>query len=158
MANETPATRALAQAGISFSIRRYDYDPAAESIGLAAAEALGEHPSRVLKTLMVHVDGRAVCVILSSNHQASMKLLAAAASGKSATMMSSAEAERTTGYKAGGISPLGQRKAVPTFLDAAVAAEDQIFINGGQRGLQIRITPSDLIAATSARLAAIRAD
>jgi Cys-tRNA(Pro)/Cys-tRNA(Cys) deacylase len=112
----------------------------------------------VLKTLMVHVDGRAVCVILSSNHQASMKLLAAAASGKSATMMSSAEAERTTGYKVGGISPLGQRKAVPTFLDAVVAAEDQIFINGGQRGLQIRITPSDLIAATSARLAAIRAD
>src|SRR6186713_1006904 len=110
MSKVTPATRALEVAGVAFTVHAYDYDPDAESIGLQAAEALGEEPSRVLKTLMTLVDGKPACVILPSDREVSMKKLAAALGAKSAQMMKPADAERVTGFKVGGISPFGQMK------------------------------------------------
>jgi Cys-tRNA(Pro)/Cys-tRNA(Cys) deacylase len=124
---------------------------------LQAAEALGEPPSRVLKTLMALVDGKPVCVILPSDREVAMKRLAAAAGGKSAQMMKPADAERLSGYKVGGISPFGQMRAVPTFLEEAALGEEEVYVNGGQRGLQIRLAPErivDLLNATAATLVA----
>ncbi|BBO14710.1 Cys-tRNA(Pro) deacylase [Bradyrhizobium sp. TM102] len=150
MSKATPATRALTAAGIAFSVHAYDYDPDAESIGLQAAAALGENPARVLKTLMVLVDGKPVCVIVPSDQEISMKKLAAAAGGKSAQMMKPPEAERVTGYKVGGISPFGQRKPVRTVIEQSALAHDQVYLNGGQRGLQVRLRPADVRDALKA--------
>lgn len=157
MSKTTPATLALTRAGVGFTVHTYDYDPDADSIGLAAAQALGEDPARVLKTLMTLVDGRPVCVVLPSDREVSMKKLAAAAGGKSAAMMKPADAERMTGYKVGGISPFGQKKRVPTLLEAGAATEPYVYLNGGQRGLQVRMSPADLLAAAGARAAEIAA-
>jgi Cys-tRNA(Pro)/Cys-tRNA(Cys) deacylase len=109
----TRATKMLEQAGIAFTADSYNYDPAASRIGLQATEALGEEPRRVLKTLMALVDGKPVCVILPSDKEVSMKKLGATFSGKSAEMMKSADAERISGYKTGGISPFGQTRKIP---------------------------------------------
>lgn len=143
MSRTTPATRALEKAGVAFSIRSYDYDPDASSIGLQAAEALGEAPDRVLKTLMVLADGRPACAILPSDRELSMKRVAAALGAKSAQMMPPADAERLTGYKVGGISPFGQKRRVPVLLEEAALRHELVFINGGQRGLQVRLAPGD---------------
>jgi Cys-tRNA(Pro)/Cys-tRNA(Cys) deacylase len=144
MSKTTPATAALSKANIPFALATYDYDPNAERVGLQAAEAMGVSPSQVFKTLMAELDGKPVCAIVPSDEEVNMKKLAAALGGKSAQMMKPADAERLTGYKVGGISPLGQRKLVPTVLDELATLYDEIFINGGQRGLQIRIRPDDL--------------
>jgi Cys-tRNA(Pro)/Cys-tRNA(Cys) deacylase len=150
MAKTTRATTSLAKLGIDFTIHNYEYDPDAESIGLQAAEALGEPPSRVLKTLMAELDGKPVCVVLPSDHEVSMKKLAAALGGKSAAMMKPADAERLTGYHVGGISPFGQKKQVPTAIEEAALTEPYVFINGGQRGLQVRLEPKDAARALKA--------
>jgi Cys-tRNA(Pro)/Cys-tRNA(Cys) deacylase len=150
MSKVTPATRALAAAGIPFTVHAYDYDPDAESIGLQAASALGEDPARVLKTLMALVDGKPVCVIVPSDREVSMKKLAAAVDGKSAQMMKPAEAERITGFKVGGISPFGQRRAVRTVIEESALAHDYVYVNGGQRGLQVRLGPADVRAVLKA--------
>jgi len=150
MSKVTPATRALAAAGVAFTIHAYDYDPDAESIGLQAASALGEDPARVLKTLMAVVDGKPVCVVVPSDREVSMKKLAAAVGGKAAQMMKPAEAERLTGFKVGGISPFGQRRAVKTVIEQSALAQDQVYVNGGQRGLQVRLSPRDVQNALSA--------
>lgn len=150
MSKTTRATQALTRAGISFTTVTYDYDPGAERIGLQAAEAIGEEPRRVLKTLMAEVDGKAVCVAVPSDCEVSMKKLAAAFGGKSAQMMKPADAERATGYHVGGISPFGQKKQVPTAIEEQALALDYIFLNGGQRGLQIRLAPADAISALKA--------
>ena len=144
MSKTTRATQALEKAGVAFTVHTYDYDPDAESIGLQAASALGENPSRVLKTLMALVDGKPICVVVPSDQEVSMKKLAAAASGKSAQMMKPPEAERVTGYKVGGISPFGQRKLVRTVIEQSALAHDQVYLNGGQRGLQVRLKPGDV--------------
>lgn len=149
MSKTTPATQALTKAGIAFSLASYDYDPHAERVGLQAAEAMGVSPAEVFKTLMAEMDGKPVCAIVPSDEEVNMKKLAAALGGKSAHMMKPADAERLTGYKVGGISPLGQRKPVPTALDELATLYDEIFLNGGQRGLQIRIRPADLVQALS---------
>ena len=117
MSSSTPATKALAGSGIAFTVHGYPYDPGAERVGLQAAEALGEAPHRVLKTLMALVDGKPVCAIIPSDREIAMKRLAAAFGGKSAQMMKPAEAERLTGYRVGGISPFGQRRKVPTAIE-----------------------------------------
>jgi Cys-tRNA(Pro)/Cys-tRNA(Cys) deacylase len=143
MSKVTPATRALTAAGVAFTVHAYDYDPDAESIGLQAASALGEDPARVLKTLMALVYGKPVCVIVPSDQEVSMKKLAAVVNGKAAQMMKPLEAERLTGFKVGGISPFGQRKAVRTVIEQSALAHDQVYINGGQRGLQVRLKPGD---------------
>jgi Cys-tRNA(Pro)/Cys-tRNA(Cys) deacylase len=155
MARTTPATLALKAAGVTHSLREYAYDPEAAKVGLQAADALGADPGRVLKTLMTLVDGKPVCAILASDKEVAMKRLAAAAGGKSAQMMKPADAERITGYKVGGVSPFGQKKRSPTVLDAAALAHAQVFVNGGQRGLQVEIDPRDLVAALGATVAEI---
>ncbi len=151
----TPATKALTQAGVAFELKTYAYDPGAERIGLQAAEALGETPRLVLKTLMAKVDGKPVCVVLPSDREVSMKKLAAAFSGKSAEMMAPADAERLTGYRIGGVSPFGQKRRVPTAIEQSVLAEPYVYMNGGQRGLQVRLAPEAARAAMGAIAAAI---
>ena len=150
MSRTTRATQTLTKAGIAFTVHSYDYDPGAERVGLQAAEALGEDPSRVLKTLMAEVDGKPVCCIVPSDREVSMKKLAAAFGGKSANMMKPADAERLTGYHVGGISPFGQKKLVPTAIEQAALGEALVFINGGQRGLQLRLAPKDAQAVLKA--------
>jgi Cys-tRNA(Pro)/Cys-tRNA(Cys) deacylase len=143
MSKATRATKMLEQAAIAFTVHAYDYDPSADSIGLQAAEALGEPPARVLKSLMAHVDGKPVCVIVPSDREVSMKRLASAFGGKSAAMMKPADAERISGYKVGGISPFGQMRNVKTAIEKQALAHDLVYINGGQRGLQVRLSPRD---------------
>jgi Cys-tRNA(Pro)/Cys-tRNA(Cys) deacylase len=157
MSKTTRATQALQQAGVRFTIHQYDYDPDAERIGLQAAEAIGEDPRRVLKTLMAEVDGKAVCVVVPSDREVGMKKLAAAFGGKTAQMMRPADAERLTGYHVGGISPFGQKRRVPTAIEAAAMAEDAVYINGGQRGLQVRLAPADAQRVLDAKVAALTA-
>jgi Cys-tRNA(Pro)/Cys-tRNA(Cys) deacylase len=153
MSKTTRATQALERAGVVFVVTTYDYDPGADRIGMQAAEAMGVPPRIVLKTLMAEADGKPVCVVVPSDREVGMKKLAAAFGAKSAQMMRPADAERVTGYHVGGISPLGQKRAVPTAIEEAAMAEAEIFVNGGQRGLQIRLTPQDLQAALTARVA-----
>lgn len=155
MSKATRATKALEQAGVAFTVHSYDYDPGADKVGLQAAEALGEPPQRVLKTLMALVDGKPACVIVPSDREVSMKKLAAAFSGKSAQMMKPPEAERLTGYKVGGISPFGQMRRIPTALEEQALAHDLVYLNGGQRGLQLRMRPADLVAALNAIVAPV---
>ncbi|AUX74899.1 MULTISPECIES: Cys-tRNA(Pro) deacylase [Sinorhizobium] len=150
MSKTTRATQTLTMAGVSFTVHSYEYDPGAERVGLQAAEALGEEPSRVLKTLMAEVDGKPVCCIVPSDREVSMKKLAAAFGGKSANMMKPADAERFTGYHVGGISPFGQKKLVPTAIEEAAFGEALVYINGGQRGLQVRLAPKDAQAVLKA--------
>lgn len=153
MSKTTPATLALSKANIPFTLATYDYDPNAERVGLQAAEAIGVPPGEVFKTLMLELDGKPVCAIVPSDEEVNMKKLAAALGGKSAHMMKPADAERLTGYKVGGISPLGQRKRVPTALDELAMLYEEIFLNGGQRGLQIRIKPADLVSVLNCKVA-----
>lgn len=155
MSKTTPATLALDKAGVAYRLVTYDYDPNADRVGLQAAEALGAPACEVLKTLMVKADARPACVVLASDREVSMKKLAAALGAKSAEMMRPADAERITGYRVGGVSPFGQKKAVPTVLDADAAALPEAFMNGGQRGLQVRLAPSELVRVLGATVAAI---
>ena len=155
MSKTTRATQVLAKSGVQFTVHTYDYDPNAERVGLQAAEALGEEPHRVLKTLMAEVDGKPVCVVVPSDREVSMKKLAAAFGGKAANMMKPADAERLTGYHVGGISPFGQKKLVPTAFEEAAFAEPLVYMNGGQRGLQVRLAPADAVKALSAKAASL---
>ncbi len=155
MSKTTRATQALAKAGVSFTVHAYDYDPGADRVGIQAAAALGEDPSRVLKTLMVEVDGKPVCVIVPSDREVSMKKLASAFKGKSANMMKPADAERLTGFVVGGISPFGQRKQVPTAIEETALAHEAVYMNAGQRGLQVRLSPRDAAAALKATAAPV---
>lgn len=150
MSKETRATLELNRLGIAFSLHTYTYDPEAESIGIQAAEALGVEPRRVLKTLMADVDGKPVCVIVPSDTEVSMKKLAAAFGGKTAKMMRPSDAERLTGYRVGGISPFGQKKKVPTAIEETALARPKVFLNGGQRGLQLELNPNDACRALDA--------
>lgn len=155
MSKTTPATVALDRARVAYTLATYDYDPGAERVGLQAAEALGAPPSEVLKTLMIKVDGKPACVVLASDREVSMKKLAAALGAKSAEMMKPADAERITGYRVGGVSPFGQKKTAPTVIDAEAAALPEAFVNGGQRGLQVRLAPAELVRVLGAKVAAI---
>jgi Cys-tRNA(Pro)/Cys-tRNA(Cys) deacylase len=150
MSKTTPATLALRKLGCAFKLHTYVYDSNADNIGLQAAEALGVEPGRMLKTLMAEVDGKPVCVIVPSDCEVSMKKLAAAFDGKVANMMRPADAERLTGYHVGGISPFGQKKRVPVAIERAALSNLTVFVNGGQRGLQIEIDPNDAAIAAGA--------
>ncbi len=157
MSRTTRATLALEKAGVAFKLHSYEYDPNAERIGLQAAEALGAPPARVLKTLMALADGKPVCVVLPSDREVSMKRLAAVFGAKSAQMMKPADAERLTGFVVGGISPFGQKRAVPTALEEAALAHETVFMNGGQRGLQVELSPRDAQRVLDAKVAALTA-
>jgi Cys-tRNA(Pro)/Cys-tRNA(Cys) deacylase len=149
----TPAVAAAEEAGIDFSLHEYAHDPAAESYGLEAAEKLGVDPARVFKTLVVSVDGElhVTCVPVAS--QLDLKAL-----GKRAQMADRAKAQRTTGYVTGGISPIGQRKRLPTHLDVSARDHATIMVSAGRRGLQIELSPGDLVALTDARVHPIAAN
>jgi Cys-tRNA(Pro)/Cys-tRNA(Cys) deacylase len=156
----TPATVALTRAGIAFTLRAYDHDPAAESFGLEAATALGVEPERVLKTLLATVDastgsGRLVVGIVPVSGQLDLKAVAAAVGGKRAEMADPRLAERTTGYVVGGISPVGQRKQLPTVVDASALEFNTVLVSGGKRGLDLELAPQDLVRVTAATVAPI---
>jgi len=155
MGKSTPATMALKKAGKAFDLLEYDYDPNAASIGLHAAESMGLPPSQVFKTLMVSLAGEVCTAVLPSDRELDLRALAAYAKCKSAEMVKPADAERISGYKIGGISPLGQKKRLRCFIDDSALALPFMVLNGGQRGLQIKIAPADLVAALSAATAAI---
>ncbi|UXS02919.1 Cys-tRNA(Pro) deacylase [Agrobacterium tumefaciens] len=158
MSKSTRATQMLVKVGVSFTTVTYEYDPNADRIGLQAAEAIGEPPHLVLKTLMAEVDGKPVCVVVPSDREVSMKKLAVAFGGKSANMMKPADAERATGYHVGGISPFGQKKLVPTAIEAEAMDHGYVYMNGGQRGLQIRLSPQDAMKALKAEAAPLVSD
>jgi Cys-tRNA(Pro)/Cys-tRNA(Cys) deacylase len=143
----TPAVAAAERAGIEFELHEYEHDPAAESYGLEAAEKLGVDPARVFKTLVVSVDGElhVACVPVAS--QLDLKAL-----GKRARMADRTQAERTTGYVQGGISPIGQRRRLPTHLDASARDHETIMVSAGRRGLQIELSPDDFVGLTDARV------
>jgi Cys-tRNA(Pro)/Cys-tRNA(Cys) deacylase len=155
MARITPATQMLDKAGAVYSVHAYTYDPNADSIGLHAAASLGADPAIVLKTLIAVVDGKAVCVVLPSDREVSMKKLAAAFGGKAAEMAKVADAERITGYRVGGVSPFGQKKCLPTVVEASALAHPRVFVNGGQRGLQVSVEPAEILRILGAAAASI---
>ena len=155
MAGATQGLRFLAAQGIAVTLHPYDYDPNADAVGLAAARALGLDPALTLKTLMVDVDGKPACCVIPSDRQLSMKRVAAAFQGKAAAMMAVPVAEKLTGYRVGGISPFGQKRSVPTAIDASVTTADRVWINAGQRGLLLGIPPQQALAALGATAAAL---
>ena len=151
----TPATRQLDALGISHRTVSYDHDEKASGYGLEAALVLGLDPDAVFKTLLAAVDGELVVACVPVSGQLDLKALASAAGGKRAAMADPAAAQRSTGYVLGGISPLGQRKRLPTFVDETCVLLDEIYVSGGRRGLEIALAPDDLVAALDATIAAI---
>nr|WP_300045291.1 Cys-tRNA(Pro) deacylase [uncultured Nocardioides sp.] len=154
-AGGTPATVALSAAGIAFEVRAYDHDPRATSYGLEAAEALDADPARVFKTLLASLDGSLVVGIVPVTGQLDLKALARALGGSKAVMAEVTAAERATGYVAGGISPVGQKRRHPTVLDASALEHDTILVSGGRRGFDLELAPADLVAITGAVTATI---
>jgi Cys-tRNA(Pro)/Cys-tRNA(Cys) deacylase len=151
----TQGLRVLEVAGVAVTLHPYDYDPNADAVGLAAARALGLEPGLVLKTLMVEVDGRPACCVIPSDRHLSMKRVAAAFGGKAAGMMAPAKAEKLTGYHVGGISPFGQKRAVPTAIEITACGAEKVWINAGARGLLLGIAPGDALEALGARAVAL---
>ena len=154
----TTATIALERAKIPFSLHEYTHDPRADSFGLEASAALGVPPERLFKTLVATVDGGALAVgVVPVNRHLDLKALAAAVGGKKAVMAEVAAAERATGYVAGGISPVGQKKRLPVVIDSSALDLGTLFCSAGRRGLEIEIAPADLIKAAGAKVAGIAA-
>jgi Cys-tRNA(Pro)/Cys-tRNA(Cys) deacylase len=151
----TPATVALTAAGVEFTVHSYEHDPSAASYGEEAAQALGVAQDRVFKTLIAEVDGALTVAVVAVAGSLDLKALATAAGGKRAAMADPAAAERTTGYVRGGISPLGQRKRLPTVIDATALDHPTVFVSAGRRGLEVELAPGDLVALTGARTAGI---
>jgi Cys-tRNA(Pro)/Cys-tRNA(Cys) deacylase len=151
----TPATALLTRRKVSHTLHSYDHDPRHESYGLEAAEALGVSPERVFKTLLADVDTNLVVAIVPVITQLNLKALATAVSGKRAKMADVTAAERATGYVAGGISPLGQRRRLPTVLDTSAVSLPTIFISAGRRGLDVELSPTDLTRLLNATVAPI---
>lgn len=151
----TPATVALSRAGVAFTAHAYEHDPRAAAYGLEAAEKLGIDPDRVFKTLLASVDGALAVGIVPVAQQLDLKALAQALGGKRAEMADPAVAERKTGYVVGGISPIGQKTALPTVLDESAILCETILVSGGRRGLDLELAPDDLLAVTAGRYAPI---
>lgn len=154
-AGSTPATLAAGRAGVPFTLHSYAHDPSAPSYGEEAARALGCDPRRVLKTLVAEVDGALTAAVVPVSASLGLKALAAAVGGKRAAMADPAAVERATGYVLGGVSPLGQRKRLPTVVDASAAEHETVFVSAGRRGLEIELRPADLVALANATTAAL---
>jgi Cys-tRNA(Pro)/Cys-tRNA(Cys) deacylase len=151
----TPATEALAAAGIAHRVHRYGHEATAASYGTEAADALDAEASQVFKTLIVAADGNLVVAVVPITSTLDVKALARAVGAKKAEMVDTATAERSTGYVVGGISPIGQRRSLPTIIDQSAADWATVFVSGGRRGLEVELDPADLCDATNGRFAAI---
>jgi Cys-tRNA(Pro)/Cys-tRNA(Cys) deacylase len=155
-AKQTPATRAAARAGIAHAVHPYRHDPADRHFGLEAVDRLGLDPARTFKTLIARpAAGRPVCAVIPVDRQLDLKALAAVAGVKGVVLADPAEAERVTGYLVGGISPLGQKQRLDTYLDESAAAHPTVFVSGGRRGLELELAPADLVALTAATVVPI---
>lgn len=151
----TSAILALQKAGITPVIHTYEHDERAQAWGLEAAQALGLDPTRVFKTLLVsHEKALAVVVIPVASHL-DLKAIAKQLGWKKAQLADPALAQRTTGYVVGGISPLGQKKALPTLIDASAATHETVFVSGGRRGLDLELDPKVLAQLTKASFAEV---
>jgi Cys-tRNA(Pro)/Cys-tRNA(Cys) deacylase len=146
----TPAIAAAGRSGIAFSVHEYEHDPRAASFGLEAAEKLGVDPARVFKTLVADVDGEMTVAVVPVEAQLDLRAL-----GKRARMADPKAAERATGYVAGGISPLGQRRRLRTIVDESALAFETIHVSAGRRGLELELAPADLLLLTGGRTAAV---
>lgn len=155
----TPAIKLAKRAKIRFNLHEYSHDPACESYGEEAAKALNVSPQRVYKTLMVALNGdsrQLAVAIVSVAGQLNLKAVASALKAKKVTMAEPQQAQRSSGYLLGGISPLGQKKSLPTLLDNSATAFDTIFVSAGKRGLEVELSPTDLLQLTHGSLASIR--
>ena len=146
----TPAIAAAARAGVAFTVHEYRHDPRAESYGLEAVQKLGLDAARVFKTLVADVDGALTVAVVPVEAKLDLRAL-----GKRARLADASAAERATGYVAGGISPLGQRRALPTVVDASALDHETIHVSAGRRGLELELAPADLVELTGARVAPI---
>lgn len=155
MALGTPATVALTRAGLTWTEHRYVHDPSAASYGLEAAEVLGLPPEQVFKTLLCLIDDVPHVAIVPVDCQLDLKRAAAAVGGKRGEMMKVDVAERLTGYVAGGISPFGQKRPLPTIVDETCELFDVMYVSGGRRGFDIGVAPSDLVTLLHATVADI---
>jgi len=154
----TPAVRAAKRAKIDFSVHEYAHDPNNSRFGMEAAEKLGIDPARVFKTLLVDLNGNSkslAVAIVPVNAQLDLKAMAKACQAKKVVMAEPAIAERTTGYVVGGISPLGQKRPLPTVLDKSAQSFDTVLVNAGRRGMDIELKPADLKELAGAVLAKV---
>lgn len=152
----TPAIESAKKAQVAFTTHTYTHDDSAESYGLEAADKLGVDAGCIFKTLVVSLDGKHLAVgVVPVQCQLGLKQIARAAGAKKAAMAAPAEVERATGYVLGGVSPLGQKKHLPTFIDACAEALSEVYVSAGRRGLEIALAPSDLAALTQAEFAAL---
>ncbi len=152
----TPAVKALERAGVLHTVRSYDPQHSPDvGHGEAAVAALGADPRQVFKTLVARVDGTLTVAVVPVSGTLDLKALAAAVGGRKAAMADPADAERATGYVIGGISPLGQRKALPTVVDDSALGFPTVMVSAGRRGLQVELPPADLVRVTRARTAPI---
>jgi Cys-tRNA(Pro)/Cys-tRNA(Cys) deacylase len=151
----TPATRFLARSGTDHTLLAYDHDPNAASYGAEAAAKLGIDPAQVFKTLVATTDGGLVVAVVPVDGSLQLKALAASLGVKRAAMADPAQVERTTGYVLGGVSPLGQKRQLPTVVDVSALDHPTICVSAGRRGLDVALAPDALIALTSAQVAPI---
>lgn len=152
----TPAVNLLKKAKVKHQVHEYNHDPQHQSFGLEAAEKLSLNPAQVFKTLVVKLDsGGLACAILPVNHMLSMKALAKALGFKKAEMADKVEVQRSTGYVLGGVSPLAQKKRLPTIIDHSAQDFATIYVSGGRRGLEIEIAAGDLAKTSGAQFSSI---
>ena len=152
----TPAINTAKKAKIPFTVHTYQHDPSTDSYGKEAADKLGVAEERVFKTLVVELDGRSLATaIIPVSMVLNMKQVAKAAGAKKAAMADKGAVERTTGYVLGGVSPLGQKKRLPTYIDASASTLPTIFVSAGRRGLEIELHPTDLASLAGGTFAAI---
>jgi Cys-tRNA(Pro)/Cys-tRNA(Cys) deacylase len=151
----TPAIAVLVRQRIDHRVHAYSVDADTPNYGAAVADALGVEHARVFKTLVTDVDGSLTVAVVPVTGELDLKALAAAVGGKRASLADRTVAERTTGYVRGGISPLGQRKRLPTVIDESVTGHETVYVSAGRRGLQVELKPADLIALTDAVTARI---
>lgn len=157
----TPAINAAKKAKVTHEVLEYQHDPAAESYGEEAAQALGLNPAQVFKTLLVSLSGHKstlAVAVLPVTHKLSLKAIAKAVGAKKAEMADPKLAERTTGYIVGGISPIGQKKALPTVIDDSARSLERMHVSAGRRGLEIALAPADLATLTRAVFAPLTAE
>ncbi|HDM8209904.1 TPA: Cys-tRNA(Pro) deacylase [Vibrio campbellii] len=152
----TPAINLAKKKKVTHTIHQYEHDPRADSYGLEAAEVLGQDPKKVFKTLLFCLNGEPknlAVAIIPVDQKLNLKLAAKAAKGKKADMADPEIAQKTTGYVVGGISPLGQKKALPTFLHESATEQGTICVSAGKRGLEIELAPKDLLSLTRGQFA-----